>query len=278
MRDVSLSAPKFADFSDNRAVSSRRAKAPFPPDLGPARPQKERPALARFLRGPRLGVLVLSGIAGLALIGVPMNALFLQDGRHPAPLFGARVLTPEPIESATKATVSPAPAPAPHPARVEAARVEPDQTKAEPAPRAKPGKPQATSDAAALTAEILKSEAPSPAAPAKPVKKRETVASRDAIGTLLGGGAAAPVATPRPVPKGLQNGGDKAVASTPDPNILSAERALQRLGYVVKPDGLMSAELRKTIEKFERDNGLPPTGQLGPKVVKLLSARTAAQR
>ena len=71
---------------------------------------------------------------------------------------------------------------------------------------------------------------------------------------------------------------DKAVAAAPDQNVLSAERALQRLGYVVKPDGVVSPELRKTIEKFERDNGLPPTGQLGPKVVKLLSARTAAQR
>lgn len=276
MRDVSLSAPKFEDFSDNRAAASRRAKAPFPPDFGPDRPPKERPALARFLRGPRLGVVVLSGIAGLALIGVPMNALFLQDGRHPAPLFGARVLTPEQIETATKAAS--VPTPPPHPARVEAARAEPDQIKTEPAPRAKPGKPQATSDAAALTAEILKSETPAPAAPAKAVKKRETVASRDAISTLLGGGAATPVATPRPAPKSPQNGGDKAVAAAPDQNVLSAERALQRLGYVVKPDGVVSPELRKTIEKFERDNGLPPTGQLGPKVVKLLSARTAAQR
>jgi hypothetical protein len=31
--------------------------------------------------------IVIVAIAALATIGVPLNALFLQDGRHPAPLF-----------------------------------------------------------------------------------------------------------------------------------------------------------------------------------------------
>lgn len=266
MRDVSLSAQKFEDFSDDRAAP-RRSKAPFPPDFGPVPGKKERPALARVFRGPRLGVLVLSGIAGLALIGVPLNALFLQDGRHPAPLFGARVLKPEPIETAAKGATMPAAAP--RAARSDAARPEAEPNRPEAASHAKAVKPQPQSDAAALAAEILKSEAPAPAAPAKPVKKRETVASRDAIGALLGGAAPTPTpaASPRPT-----------VAAGPDQNVLSAERALQRLGYVVKPDGLMSPELRKTIEKFQRDNGLQPTGQLGPQVMKLLSAHSAAGR
>jgi hypothetical protein len=220
---------------------------------------------------------LLVGIAGLALIGVPLNALFLQDGRHPAPLFGARTLAPEPIQTAAK--------PAPRPAPTDVARVgEPDPIKAEPAPHAKAAKPEARSDAAALTAEILKSAPPAPAAapaagPAKPVKKREAVASRDAIGSLLGpapkpaAAAAKPAAPPRPaaaVPAA-------AAAAGPDQGVISAQRALQRLGYVVKPDGVMTPELRKTIEKFEADNNLPPTGQLGPKVVKALASRTAAQ-
>lgn len=267
MRDVSLSAPKFEDFSNDRATP-RRSKAPFPPDFDSLPRQKERPALARLLRGPRLGVLVLAGIAGLALVGVPLNALFLQDGRHPAPLFGARVLKPEPIDTAAK--VAPAAVSSTRSARTDAVRPEADPNRIETSAHNKAAKPQASSDAAALTAEILKSEAPpKPAAvPAKATKKRETVASRDAIGALLGSPKPAQAATAHPT---------AAPVVEADRNVLSAERALQRLGYVVKPDGLMSPELQKTIEKFERDNGLPPTGQLGPKVMKLLSTRSAAQ-
>jgi Putative peptidoglycan binding domain len=277
VRDVSLSAQKFEDFSDDRAAAPRRAKAALPPDFGPA-PIRERPALARFLRRPRIGFSILVGIAGLALVGVPLNALFLQDGRHPAPLFGARTLAPEPIQTAAK----PAPRPAP-----EVARVEAEPIKAEPG-HAKAAKPEARSDAAALTAEILKSAPPAPAqaaAPSKSVKK--VVASRDAIGSLLG-----PVPKPAAVVKSATAAKPAAVAKPsaipapaaaaapaagPDQSVVSAQRALQRLGYVVKPDGAMTPEMRKTVEKFERDNGLPATGQLGPKVVKLLSTKTASQ-
>jgi hypothetical protein len=279
LRDVSLNPPTFEDVSDARAPSSRRAAAAFPPDFGPARRDRERPALARYLRAPRLGVAALAAIAGLALIGVPMNALFLQDGRHPAPLFGARALKPEPLDTAEKT------APAPHTAR------ETETAKIDPSPRARAAKPELRADAAALTAEILKSEPPATAA-----KKRDAVAPRDPISALIGARvqAAAPPKPPRPaaaIPAAprLATAAPAPVAPTPaaapppaatgpDQGVLSAQRALQRLGYVVKPDGQMSPALRKTIEKFEHDNGLPPTGQLDPKVVKLLAARTAAQR
>jgi hypothetical protein len=278
VRDVSLSAQKFEDYADDRVAAPRRARTAVPPDFGPA-PIPERPALARFLRRPRLGFSILVGIAGLALVGVPLNALFLQDGRHPAPLFGGRTLAPEPVQTAAK--------PAPRPAPADVARVaETEASKTETHARAT--KPEARSDAAALTAEILKSAPPAPAAApaaasAKPAKKRETVASRDAIGSLLGAApkpaaAAKPAAAPRP-PANVPAPAAAAApaAAGPDQNVVSAQRALQRLGYVVKPDGVMSPELRKTIEKFQRDNGLPATGQLGPQVVKLLSTRTASQ-
>ncbi|MGJ0509821.1 MAG: peptidoglycan-binding protein [Methylocystis sp.] len=266
MRDVSLSAQKFDDFPEERAAPKRRAPGPSParaPKYGAPRnaPVKKR----------RLGAMALFSIAGLALVGVPLNALYFQDGRHPAPLFSSHVLVPEKPDPATT------PIPPARP-RIEAARSDVDGAKAEAsahvAPRAKD-----TVKADPL-ADILKSEQAPPVRtekvervekpPVKVEKKRE-VASRDQIGSLLGAGAAKPAAPPAPATTAT------APAAGPDRNVLLAQRALQRLGYVVKPDGMASPAMKKTIERFEKDNGLPVTGELSPKVAKALSARAAAQ-
>ena len=75
MRDVSLSAQKFDDdYADARAASARRPAAAFPPDFGPAR-HKERPALARFLRRPRLGVDGIRERLPLEQLGVRLTKL-----------------------------------------------------------------------------------------------------------------------------------------------------------------------------------------------------------
>lgn len=250
MRDVSLSASKFQDFPEERVAPRRRGSVqPFHAAPAPSRAPKQRPStLARVFAPRRMGVLVLLGIGGLAFVGVPMNALFLQDGRHPAPLFAARPAAPP--------KTAEAPTPPARPAQIETARVEAGVGKTEAARVETSRAPKAVgrSDAAALRAEILKSEA---APAARPEKKRE--AARDPIGALLGGGAA-------------------TEARTPDKGVMSAQRALQRLGYVVKADGLMGAGTRQAIERFERDNGLPVKGELSPKIVKLLAARTAARQ
>jgi peptidoglycan hydrolase-like protein with peptidoglycan-binding domain len=124
-------------------------------------------------------------------------------------------------------------------ARAEAEAVRPEAP-ARPAQRS-----AAKSEAAAPKAEIMKTEAP---APAKADKKR------DPIGQLLGVGETAP-------------------AETPDKNVLAAQRALQKLGYVVKPDGLLGGGTRQAIEKFERDNHLPPKGEVNARLMKALAAR-----
>ncbi len=198
-----------------------------------------------------MGVLLLLGIGGLAFVGVPMNALFLQDGHHPAPLFGARTIKPQKMEREE------APPPASR-AQPEAARADADAVKAE-SVRAEPEAPVrapriAKVDAAALKSVIAKSE---PAPPTRPEKKREP-AARDPIAAMIGGEAAA-----KPMPS---------------ESVVSAQRALQRLGYVVKPDGVMGAGTRQAIEKFERDNGLPVKGELSPKIARLLLARAAASQ
>jgi hypothetical protein len=237
LRDVSLSAPKLQDFPEERAAPRRRA-AVSEPDPFHA-PRKKRSTLARVFAPRRMGFLVLLGIGGLALVGVPMNALFFQDGRHPAPLFSVQAPAPE-AENVAAA----APTPPTRPAQMQAARAEAEAVRPE-APARPAQRSAAKSEAAASKAEIMKTEAP---APAKADKKR------DPISQLLGVGETAPT-------------------EAPDKNVLAAQRALQKLGYVVKPDGLLGGGTRQAIEKFERDNHLPPKGEVNARLMKLLTAR-----
>lgn len=239
--------------------------------------------MARVFAPQRMGMMLLLGIGGLAFVGVPMNALFLQDGRHPAPLFSAHTLAPQKAEVAEETAA--APAAQPETSRAEAPAAKPDALKAEIAPPvAKPGK----SDAAALKALLTKSEA----APAPKAEKKREVVSRDPIATMIGGGdsAAKPKAatqthaqTKAAAPKSVsqtpkaqpQAQAQQPQAQAPTESVVSAQRALQRLGYVVKPDGVVSAGTKQAIEKFERDNGLPAKGELTSKISKLLATRAA---
>ena len=54
--------------------------------------------------------------------------------------------------------------------------------------------------------------------------------------------------------------------------VLSAQRALAKLGYPVKPDGMMGAATRTAIERFEQDRRLPVTGEFNARTLRDLSA------
>jgi hypothetical protein len=56
--------------------------------------------------------------------------------------------------------------------------------------------------------------------------------------------------------------------------ILLVQKALMKLGYVVRPDGVMGATTRQAIEKFERERGWQPHGELTPKVLREISLRS----
>lgn len=165
--------------------------------------------------GGRRGLFSL-GVGAAVAIGIPLNALYLQEGRHPAPLF-------HPMPETKPDAVRHAHVEAPTPARVpEAAPVAPA-----------PAKPQSVARAESPRAE-------------KP---------RDLIGSLLSGGA----------PK--KEEGDKAVRS--------AQQELAKLGYAIRLDGVLGGSTRQAIEKFERDNRMPITGDLSPAVLRRLRARVA---
>ena len=161
------------------------------------------------------------------LTGILLNALALQNARHPSPLFG----TPLSLAPAD------APKPVPRPVSISAP---PAATQSAP-PVAIPTRPVA----APRDVE---------AAPAKPA---------DAIGDMLRGPPASASAAASASPS--------AIEAT---RILLVQKALIKLGYVVRPDGLMGATTRQAVEKFERERGWPAHGELTPKVLREISARS----
>lgn len=173
------------------------------------RGKAKKSALTRLFGGRRRGVFFLSLVA-LAAIGIPLNALYLQDGRHPAPLF--RLDAPE-------ASVAPRVRQAEQPAPLPPAR-------------------------------------PAAAAPA-PVAKPVAVKSEQSA-DLVDGGA----------PKAA------AKSEEADKTVLAAQRALVKLGYVLRADGVFGGATRQALEKFERDSGLPVKGELTPKILRQLHARS----
>ena len=53
--------------------------------------------------------------------------------------------------------------------------------------------------------------------------------------------------------------------------VLAAQRALLKLGFVLKADGVAGGTTRQAIERFERDHGMPVRGDLTPKMMRLLT-------
>lgn len=232
-----------------------------------AEPRK-RPAPSKFAalrsrlwaarRSTRAKLFVVFALA--VSIGVPVNALYLQDARHPAPLFQAAVAPPEPARHASAA--SPAVA-------------APQRQAAHAGVKAEPAKP-----------ETKKAEA------AKPAQ------GLDQIAQLLGVGAAKPESKAAPAkiapvkialvkpaaPKAAPAKKDAATKKEPgkpetaqkpvDKSVVFAQRALTKLGFALHQDGVYGGTTREALEKFERANGMPVKGELTPKLLKLLSQRS----
>ena len=68
--------------------------------------------------------------------------------------------------------------------------------------------------------------------------------------------------------------GDEPAAAPVSPKISAAQRALQKVGFVVKPDGVFGLGTRQALERFERDRGLPVTGELAGRTLKELAAQS----
>ncbi|MDR4307487.1 peptidoglycan-binding protein [Chelatococcus sambhunathii] len=76
---------------------------------------------------------------------------------------------------------------------------------------------------------------------------------------------------PAPAPAPASTGSTAAA----NPTLMAAQRALAKIGYgPVSIDGKLGTETRNAIRAFERDRGLPETGELSPSVLRALQAMT----
>jgi len=169
-----------------------------------------------------------------AVIAIIANALFLQAGRHPSPMFGSVVAMP----AAALAPASPLPRPRP---------VEADATLSEPkAADAKPAEPKATDPLASL---VKATSAPA-AAPSNIVRPPAPVpaSSRDET-----------IANPSP--------GSRRVAAV---QRALTEYGYGQL----KSTGTVGSDTQAAIQKFERERKLPVTGQMSDRLVRELVAVT----
>src|SRR3984957_1781734 len=184
--------------------------------------------------------MVAGVLAFAAVSAIVANALFLQAGRHPAPLFGTVVAMPA-------VALTPAnPLPRPRPVEADAAIAEP-----------KPVEPKVADPKAA-----------------DPRVADPRVA--DPMANLVKATSAAPVVTsavPRPPASIPVSAGSDAFAGAGLRRVAAGQRALTEYGYgQLKPTGTVGSDTQAAIQKFERARKLPVTGQVSERLVRELAA------
>jgi hypothetical protein len=180
----------------------------------------------------------LAGLVAVAAISaIVANALFLQTGRHPAPMFGTVINLPAPPSAPLSNLM-----PRPRPVGADTSPLEPKATefRVEPKPAEKPAETTAsTSRASDPMTNLVKSttSTPSVVAVARP---------------------------PAPIP----------VQQTPAARRLAGvQRALSEYGYgQLKVTGTMSGETQSAIQKFEREHKMTVTGQVSDRLLRELGA------
>lgn len=184
----------------------------------------------------------LAGFVAVAAIGaIVANALFLQTGRHPAPMFGTVINLPAP-----SAVPLPNPLPRPRPVGADTSPLEPRATefRVEPKP----------ADRAAEKA------------PEKSVEATASTRSNDPMTNLVKATTSTPPSAlrpPAPIP----------VQSPAARRIAGVQRALSEYGYGnLKITGTMSGETQAAIQKFEREHKMQVTGQVSDRLLRELAA------
>ncbi|MGA7804520.1 peptidoglycan-binding protein [Bradyrhizobium sp.] len=229
-----------------------------------AAPRRRRGATAAAVdaeteRGLAMRILLYSPkdlIAGLlafaAACAVITNALFLQSGPHPAPMFGS-------VVSFSSTTAAPL-LPRPRPADADAAPT--DSKSIEPrAAEARPVEPRVVE--------------PRPVEP-RSIEPR----SADPMANLVKTTTATPMPSPNVTPAPASNV-VRPPALIPSPpvqitgsrRVAAVQRTLTEYGYgQLKATGTVGADTQSAIQRFERERRMPVTGQVSERLVRELSA------
>jgi hypothetical protein len=197
--------------------------------------EEERGLVMRiFLHSPKDVVAGL--IAATAICAILTNALFLQAGRHPSPMFGGSVVTLPPPQAAV----------------------------ANPLPRPRPvveADPPETRQVEVRGADSRNADA-----------RNADARNADAMTNLVVKSTSAPATTPAnvarppaPIPATAHSAGARRVAAV--------QRTLTQYGYgQLKATGAVGSDTQAAIAKFERERKLPVTGQMSDRLVRELSA------
>src|SRR3954467_2244988 len=180
--------------------------------------------------------LVAGALAFAAVVAIVANAVFMQAGHHPSPMFGTTLSAPARVPLA-------AANPLPRPRPVEATLKPADAKLAEVRPAEM--RPADAKPAAAVS--VIAKTTAAPASATRP---------------------------PAPIPVSSRSDpvGDLIIASR---RVAAVQRALTDYGYgQLKPTGAVGADPSAAIQKFERERKLPVTGQMSERLVRELSAVT----
>ena len=190
--------------------------------------------------------MVAGMVAFAAVSAIIGNAIFLQAGRHPSPMFGSSVTVP---------MAPPFASPLPKPRPLDAA-IQPDSK--------------------ALDPRLLDSKSVDGKATPKPVETRaaDPMANIVKSPTAPPAGSAAVARPPAAIPNAVRHDplGDLIVNSR---RVAAVQRALTEFGYgQLKPTGTVGSDTQAAIQRFERERKLPVTGQMSDRLARELSAVT----
>jgi peptidoglycan hydrolase-like protein with peptidoglycan-binding domain len=215
-----------------------------------------------MIQRPKESLALIVVVAAVAAILI--NALFLQSGSHPAPLFANQTRPVARSETTGALSVLPRPRPADAPAARSRMEIVTDIQRELARRGFYEGTPDGVygpkTDAAIRDFEQV-SGVKIAAEPAEIILKAISQSSSKAA----------------PAPTAAAPARNEATAEMigPSKRVLAVQRALADFGYgQIKATGVLNPETQAAIEKFERDRKLPITGQMSDRLARELSAMT----
>lgn len=232
----------------------------------------------RFLALQRLGWTHRDAVgfivAAIATIAIVVNGLLLQAGPHPAPMFKDDVAAiPAVPKSAAKDTAKDAAAVLP--------RARPPEAKADTRPTAE------------IVADIQRELArrgyydgvvdgrygPRTDAAVRDFEQasglKASTEPNEALLAAIKRASTKPAKAPSGVRPAVQQVRLEPTTEAPSKRVLAVQRALAEYGYgQIKPTGIVDAETKAAIERFERERRLPITGQVSDRFTRELASVT----
>jgi peptidoglycan hydrolase-like protein with peptidoglycan-binding domain len=216
--------------------------------------------LRLVLRRPRDSI--AASIAGLAAIAILFNALFMQAGPHPAPIFANKLAPSVPPLAASAAAIAPQRKPAD--GKAEVARPRSDMVAEIQRELLRRGFYEGATDGVYGPKTDTAIRDFEQAAGLRPSAEPNDVLLASIVRSAI-----------RAQPVAIQRNDPIAALLAPSGRIVAVQRALTDFGYgPVKPSGIYDTETRAAIERFEKARRRPVTGQVSELLVRDLAALT----